>query len=201
MKKKKGYTLNRGYTLIEMIIVIAIMAILSGMAVYTYGIVKKAKVNAAVDTFNNQLTSLWVKTQALSQGKVQDNPRTSNPESKYPLCLKIEKNADSSDSIRDGSYVLYLGYDEGSTFAESEQVAIFPEYLEIDYTAPSGTTGHALLKDGAVGTSGTQDTFIVEFNKSDGTVVYGNGTYHFYYNDIEYGAIVLNGITGNHYKE
>ena len=161
MNKEKGYKVNKGYTLVEMIIVIAIMAILSGMAAYTYGIVKMAKCNAAVDTFNNQLSSLWIKTKALSQGKVQTSPRTSEDESKYPMCLKIEKNVNSSDDIRDGSYVVSLGYDKGSSFSEKEQVAILPEFIEIDYEAPTLAKAHSLLKDGTIGTTGTQDVFII----------------------------------------
>ena len=201
MKKNKGYTSNKGYTLVEMVIVIAIMAVLSGMAFYTYGIVKKAKCNAAIDTFNNQLTSLWIKTKALSQGKVQSNPRTADDSSKYPLCIKVEKNADSTDDIRDGSYVMYLGYDTGAAFTEKEQVAILPEFIEIDYAAGPLVTNHALNKDGTLGTTGTQDTFIIEFNKYDGSVKYGAGAYRFYFDNRMYGSIVLNGVTGNHYKE
>lgn len=194
---------NKGYTLIEMIIVIAIMAVLSGMAFYTYGIVKKAKCNAAVDTFDNQLTSLWIKTKAISQGKVQTAPRTSEDSSKYPLCMIIEENTDSSDDIRDGSYCIWLGYNKGTTYtkATDDPEAILPEFIEIDFESPTdpGTKLHTAMQDGTLGTTGTQDIFVIQFNKSDGSVEYGNGKYHFYYNDREYGTVVLNRVTGNHY--
>ena len=56
---------NKGYTLIEMIIVIAIMAILTAVAFVTLGVIHQAKCNAAVNSLDNQIGSLWIKTKAI----------------------------------------------------------------------------------------------------------------------------------------
>ena len=55
---------NKGYTLIEMIIVIAIMAILAGVAAVAFNLISKAKVQDAVTSFNSQLSYSWLQTKA-----------------------------------------------------------------------------------------------------------------------------------------
>lgn len=55
---------NKGYTLVEMLIVLAIMAILSGLAVVSVGLIRKAKIQDAITTFDSQLTNLWMTTKA-----------------------------------------------------------------------------------------------------------------------------------------
>ena len=55
---------NKGYTLVEMLIVLAIMAILSGLAVVSVGLMRKAKIQDAITTFDSQLTNLWMMTKA-----------------------------------------------------------------------------------------------------------------------------------------
>lgn len=186
---------NKGYTLIEMIIVIAIMAVLSGMAFFTTGIIRKAKCNAAVDTFNNHLSSLWIKTKSISQGKQQTSPTGTSDAAKYPLCMKLEKNSDSSDDIKDDSYVLYLCYDRGSSgdVVEREQITVLPHFVGIEYT-PSKSNQVNSHNSG-------NDKIIIEFNKSDGSVIYGAGTYSFIFDGKSYADIILDGVSGNHYTK
>ena len=51
-------TKNKGYTLVEALIVIAIMAVLAGLSMYSIGVIRDAKRSAAVTTFDNQISFL-----------------------------------------------------------------------------------------------------------------------------------------------
>lgn len=189
---------NKGYTLVEMMIVIAIMAILTGLAVVTIGIIKDARCTAAVDTFQNQVSSLWIKTKAVSQSKTQSSPMNSaDPQSTYPLCMYIERNTDSSDSIKDNSYQVFIGYTDGSNFIEKESVATMTELITIQYTGEA-VQMHPMtvIQDGVV------ESVLIQFSKSDGSVDYGAGTYKFISgadgDENEVATVYLDAITGNH---
>lgn len=214
---------NQGYTLIEMIIVVAIMAVMAGFAVITFGIVKKAKCNAAIDTFNNQLTSLAIKTKSLSQSKNQASPLDpSSDASTYPICMLVRRNDSSytgtspypaydSDARKKDAYIMYLGYYNSSgNFVVKEELGVLPRVIEIDYDKASEGQLHTLAKNGtseidkkhSAGSDDTTiDTFVIQFNKSDGSVMYGGGTYNFYVSGSQYGKVVLNSATGNHYTK
>ena len=202
---------NKGYTMIEMIIVIAIMAILSGMAFVTLGIIQQAKCNAAATSLDSQIGSLWIKTKALSQGKTQTVATSSEKGAKYPLSMLIRKNDDASDDIRDGSYVIYLGYSDGSSFYEKERCEVLPNVVSLKYTPTPGkdaeqkvtTLSMLVHTDGSSETiaTGETDGFLISFNKSDGSVNHGAGTYEIIYNDETIVSIYLDSITGNHYAK
>lgn len=181
---------NKGYTLIEVIIVIAIMAILAGMSFATLGIINKAKYNAATTSLNNQMSSLWVKTKALSQSKVQVAPTSSDDHAIYPICMQILHNAD-------GSYSIIYGYDAGGAFnpiVGDDGLTVvettLPKIVTIKYT-PKNTYQQASFA--------SEDSMIVEFIKSDGSVRYGAGTYEVIYQDRTVMSVYLDEVTGNHY--
>lgn len=185
---------NKGYTLIEMIIVIAIMAILSGVAVVTLNVIQQAKCNAAVNTFDNQISNLWIQTKALSQGKVQSTSDRADAGGYYPMCMIVMKNVDDSDDIKNGSYEMILGYEDGSGFIKKESLAVLTEIVSIRYTPSPGSTYSAVT-----GADGTTTQMLIEFNKSDGSVKYGAGTYDIIYNNSVVASIYLDSVTGNHY--
>lgn len=182
---------NKGYTLIEMIIVIAIMAILAGVAVVTLNVIQQAKCNAAVNTFDNQIGNLWIQTKALSQGKEQTNPsgHRTDDGATYPMCMQIKKNADDA-------YEIFIGYYDGG-FIEKESLAVLTNIVKVKYTESDSAQRHPTLTS-ASGGSETEQMFI-EFNKSDGSVIYGAGTYDIIYNNDIVASIYLDSITGNHY--
>ena len=181
---------NQGYTLIEVIIVIAIIVILAGMSFVTLGIIKQAKATEAAETLDNQIGSLLVKTKAISDAK------------KNVLCMKIMYNDSDvtySDGTyaKDGSYSIFLGYDENVTgvfSAEKSDIpeATLPDIIKIKYTSASG--GSAITLG-----DGTNTDVVIEFNKSNGSVRYGAGTYEIVYNDNTVATVVLDETTGNHY--
>lgn len=180
---------NRGYTLIEAIIVIAIIAILSGASLVTIGIIRKAKVQAAATTLNNQIGGLLTKTRALSEAK---NER---------LCLKIER-IDADKTFANGttavadSYVLILGYHNGTGFVEKTAdtaEATLPNFIEIEYETDDGTACNIADMD--------DDHMYIEFNKSNGSVRYGSGKYKIKYGGNLAATVVLDASTGNHYLD
>lgn len=180
---------NKGYTLVEVIIVIAIMAILSGMSFVTLGVIKQAKCNTAIQNLNDQIASLLVKTRALSEAK---NER---------LCLLIRKNTGGEVTYADGTtakqntYSVILGTENGTAFLEKEvdvAEATLTDLVTISYT-PADATQECPA-------SGT-DEMIIEFNKSNGSVRYGAGDYTFTYNGMTIGTVHLDATTGNHKVE
>ncbi len=198
---------NKGYTLVEMLIVIAIMAIVSGMAFVTIGIIYQAKYNAAIDTLNTQMDSLWIKTKALSQGKIQVSGQdsitdSSDVKAKYPLCMMLKENTEDDD-VKDGCYELILGYDDGNGFTKKEVVSVLTNIISINYKPSSTEQKHpTLTKDSTQVNGETNEStsqVLLEFNKSDGSVKYGAGTYEIIYSDRIVGTVYLDPTTGNHY--
>ena len=198
---------NKGYTLIEAIIVIAIMAILAGMAFVTLNVVHQAKYNAAINTFENELSSLWIKTKALSQGKKLDNAKDvdeligTGEAGKYPLCMLIAKTSD-------GSYEMKLGYDDGtSDFKTKEVVSTLTNLISIRYVPSKDDVDQqvhdnlTLDESGAtIGANGAEiKQVLIQFNKSNGSVECGAGSYEILFNDNVVGTVYLDRITGNHY--
>ncbi len=195
---------NEGYTLIELIIVIAIMAILSGVSFVTIGIIKKAQYNAAASTLSNQMGALLVKTKAISEAKDQR------------LCMLVHRNNTLDDSdypltlndgtvIRKNSYSLILGYHDGSDFIVKSTGAAFsesdldtvvedvlPNIITIDYATKDTTACSIAGLD-------TSDNLIIEYNKSTGGVRYGSGDYKIIYNERTVATVKLDAVTGNHY--
>lgn len=189
---------NQGYTLIELIIVLAIIAILSAMSFVTIGIIRQAQYNSAASTLSNQMGSLLVKTKAVSEAKDE------------PLCMLVHRYSkmvtlDDGKVIRKGSYVLILGYDTGSgfvvkntgnAFSEDDTSIIVEDILTNIITIKYNTTDSV-----ACGITGLSDTehMIIEFKKSDGSVRYGSGSYEIIYNDRTVATVKLDATTGNHY--
>lgn len=188
---------NKGYTLIETLIVLAIMAILTGVAFITIGVINEAKYNSAINTFENQLSNLWVQTKALSQGKEQTNPTSTDANAIYPLAMLLRLNEDSTDDIKDGSYELIFGYDQSGSFVEKETVAVLPHIISIEYVPSTVTQSHGTHT--VCGYNGAATSVFIKFNKSDGSVEYGAGSYRVIYDNKVVGTVYIDRITGNHY--
>ncbi|MDE6434254.1 MAG: prepilin-type N-terminal cleavage/methylation domain-containing protein [Lachnospiraceae bacterium] len=180
---------NKGYTLVEVIIVIAIMAILSGMSFVTLGVIKQAKCNTAVQNLNDQIASLLVKTKAVSEAKDEK------------LCLLIRQNTAGAVTYADGTtakkntFSVILGTEDGVSFTEKEAdtaEVTLTELVTIDYT-PSDSAQLCPV-------SGVDQSsyMIIEFNKANGSVRYGAGDYKFIYNGLTIATVHLDAATGSH---
>lgn len=167
---------NKGYTLIEMIIVITIMAILAGLSAVSLSLISKAKAQDAVTTFNSQLNSVMLKTKAI--GTTQKNMYAVFKES------------------TDNNYVLELyDKDASGTVKQKDSVLLkkWSKYVTITYTSE----GTNQIESG-YGTSSTG--FYIMFDKSTGAVLKGAGSYTFKDKKGDTVATVyLDPTTGNHY--
>ncbi|MBQ9983732.1 MAG: prepilin-type N-terminal cleavage/methylation domain-containing protein [Lachnospiraceae bacterium] len=188
---------NKGYTLIEMLIVIAIMAILTGVAFVTLKVMHQAKYNSSISTFQTQLSNLWIQTKAISQSKVQLNPTDATDGAKYPLCMVVTLNEDSSDDIRDGSFEVKTAYNKDTDVTDKESHATLTHLVDIKYTPTNSKQVHS--KTSIDGSGFITGDVIIQFNKADGSVKYGAGTYDFYYDNRVVGTVYLDSVTGNHY--
>ncbi len=194
---------NKGYTLVEMLIVIAIMAILAGLSMFSVGIIRDAKRSAAVNAFDNQLSSCLVKTKATSEVAASTDKvvcmyvykRTIGTKSNYCIKIGYEVTDGVQDiSKKDGSgNPIVVG--ASATYATANSVdtnwdAVLPkDVTDIDFNGTSIGLGK-----------------IIKFNKSDGSVSSGGaGTYTFYKGGTKdsggtaYASIYLDEKTGNHY--
>ena len=147
---------NKGYTLVEMIIVIAIMAILAGMSFVTIGIINQARCSTAVSTFDNQLGSFLIRTKAVSDVET-------------PLCMVVVQRDDDTFAIMNGKMDSsgVLTYEDPNVDDNCE--AVLPRQItRISYDA----SGSAV--------TGPNGAFVIQFVKSDGSVKYGAGEYKFY---------------------
>ena len=167
---------NKGYSFIEMMIVLAIMAVLTASAFLTIGIINNAKRDSGITTFESQLDSLLVKTKAMSKKEAN-------------LCMVMEKS--------DNQWCFYFGtIDETGNYVAKtdssgnpEKAATLPANLDISY---AGTNTHAIASASRI---------VVMYRKADGTVLYGSGDYVFSFRDKEVARVTLDADTGNHYRK
>ena len=179
-------TKNKGYTLVEMIIVIAIMAILGGVSFLTIGVIKQAKRQSAATTLDNQISNCLIKTKAIS-------PSTNGKDA--PLCMVIKKRTD-------GTYAIMNGYIQGGNITDETGNVLNPdndadceailskEIVKIEYM-PSTSTQQWSASD-----------MVIQFIKSDGSTQYGGGTYKLYVGKSTqelYATLYLDTVSGNHY--
>lgn len=194
MKKQKGYTL------VEFIIVFAIMAILTGASVASIGMINQAKYNSSISSFKNNLSGLWIKTKALSQAKEQAGTTTSTVEQLYPICMRLQKNDNDA-------FLLVLGYhaDDGFVVKNADEndakhnyeILELPRFLTVEFEPETPEQVASNIGDSAKGTAmGGEPVAMIEFNKQDGSVRYGAGTYKFIYKDREVGSVKLDAATG-----
>lgn len=159
---------NKGYTLVETIIVISMIAVLSSIAVLSLSIVKGARTKKAATSLNSQLASLRLNT----MGKSAD------------LCIKLYYDATSKE------YIVQQGSSSDGTltnFVASGDPLSLGTQIKINYINDAGVT-YAVDEIG----------MIIQFNKSDGSVISGGGKYVICRDNgsSDY-TVVLNSVTGS----
>ncbi len=169
---RKRISNENGYSLIELVIVIAIIAILSGMAMVSMAAIKTSRANASMHTFDTELSALITRTKAQSK----DN------------AIIIKRNS------RGDGYEVYYGTSTDGTLAKWSQTSTEAEAkmdrVDIYYDAGSGE----VLVDGS-------DTILLKINKADGSVISGAGVYNFCRSGTtrSVGTVTFNRSSGSHY--
>lgn len=164
-----------GYTLVELIIVIAIIAIMSGAGALTIGSIRTAQATASMQKFDAELSTLEAKTK--SQGA--------------DTAILVE---------RDGAnYNVYYGTCTSNSAADfvpgaTARASVTPDavlervtiYYSDTYSADSETS--------------EMTSVLIKIRKSDSQVLSGAGEYKFvkYRSDMSVGRVTLNGYTGGH---
>lgn len=183
-------TKNKGYTLIEMIIVLAIMAALSAATLVVFRVIKSAQRTTSVDKFDTQISTCLVQTKSVSNA-LNGTDRG--------MCMVIRKRSDNK-------YALMTGYIKGSSVVDKNGVALNPnndnacdvildkEIYKIKYT-PSPANQKASIV--------TDNQMIIQFVKTDGSLKYGAGTYQLYTKrfgeDSLCATVYLDAVSGNHH--
>lgn len=181
---------NKGYTLIELIIVIAIIGILAGASFVSIGVIREAKRQAAVNTLNSQISSLLVRTKAVSAASKN---AAVNP-TDDPLCMVIKKRTDGTYAIVTGTYDGSGSMSVSDPNVDANCEAILPkDIVQIKYV-PDGAQRATVVS------SSDDDDLLIQFVKSDGSTQYGGGEYEVYVKGGRlYATIYLNKVSGNHY--
>lgn len=163
MKKKLDN--NDGYTLVELVIVLAIIVILTTAAFVTMSVMHTAKVREAASTFDSEITDLIARTR--NQDVYQDTNGNGVKDSGEELPgYKFELGMYYED---DRYYINNCFLTSGGTHQEAgTKRKSMSTYVRIRYTDFDGVYVNAAVTDGHT----------IRFDKS-GACVEGAGTYRF----------------------
>ena len=174
MNKRRFMKRNEGYSLVEMIIVIAIIAVMTAAAMVTLTIMHNAKAKEAASTLEDALSQ----TQGYAKGKMVVIGGTNQPD--YRFALAIHKQGDR--------YYVKKGYYKGNgsdmnqyssyEFPDSENACkgkgeSFSAYVTVKYVDDTGTEYDV----GELSQSGAPVYIIYD---RQGMCIKGNGKFRFY---------------------
>lgn len=155
---------NAGYSLVEMIIVLAIVAVVSAMAIVSITMIHSAKAKEAAVTFDSEVSTLITKSKNMN---CDVNPN-------YSFCLKIYKDGDGKYYIQKGYYydptpgatTTYI-FDSTTDPLNDGKGTCLSSYVSVKYIQ----TGSATEED--------VSTIYIRYDRK-GMCIEGDGTYRFY---------------------
>lgn len=162
---------NKGYTLVEMIITIAIIVVLTGAAMVTISMMHSAKAKEASVTFTSELSD--TATKAKSQMIViteADGTKTNQPD--YSHCLMVYKHDN-------GNYYVKKGYYNPDGATESDKY-IFDDTDDRNDGKGVSISSRVTIKYTAPGASAVEVSKQYIVYDRNGRCIEGNGRYGFY---------------------
>lgn len=192
MNKRRFVKKNEGYSLVEMIIVIAIIAVMSGAAMVTIAIIHNAKAKEAASTFEDVLSE----TQSNAKGKMCVIDGTQYPD--YRFAVAVFKSG-SKYYVQEGYYkgngaslTDKNSYDFVNTKdLRSGKPVSFSAYVAVKYKA-NGATDESDIGRLDSESAGNQPVYIIYDRQ--GMCINGSGEFNFYRNskDTLLSTVVLN---------
>ena len=173
MERKMKKLNNKGYSLVEMIIVIAIVAVLTGAAMVTLSVMHSAKAKEAAITFESELSELV----SDSKNKVCDpngDGVIDDSEKEYSVGLRLYKSGGKcyvqQVLVKDGIYVQNTTYEQANNNNNGKGISL-SSYVYVKYTATATVNSFDI---------GTEDdeTVLIHYKKN-GSCDSGHGTYEF----------------------
>ncbi len=196
MMKRRFKENNKGYTLVEMIIVIAIIAVLSGLAMVTLTLMHSAKAKEASISFNSAVSEQISKAKG-SYCDVNGDGTVDSSEKGYVYCLKLYKNGNTYYVQRGACLKSNAIANPSASFVALPKVngtdgkgTSLSSYVDIKYTmfTYNEVTGSYTKTTSTVDSTGVY----VVYNKS-GKCIHGDGDYEFYKkNGNRIARVVLN---------
>lgn len=186
MEKRRFMKRNEGYSLTELIIVMAIIAILTGVAMVTVTIIHSAKAKEASSTLEDALSEL----EANAKGKMCVVADVEQPDYRFALAIYKDGN----------KYYVKKGYYKGNGLAKDDPTSY--EFVDSENVGSGkGTTFSTYVRVTYVDSSGTEHditgiddkpAFII-FDRQ-GMCDYGDGQYKFYRSNTNsnIGTVTLN---------
>lgn len=182
MRIKKDKLNDKGYSLIELVIVIAIIALLTGISFVTVSMLGSARAREASIDFESQISQLA----QTSKSKVIEFNGKDNAYANFCYCLKLYK--------QDNKYYVKKGYYNPDAPSNGEQIIeatdepsktkkyIFVEGENANDDKGTGFSSKVLIKYEAPGDTEKEITdkgVYIVYNRS-GRCIVGDGVYHFY---------------------
>lgn len=164
---------NSGYSLVELVIVIAMIAVLSGGAAITISSIVTARANSAKEEFNEQIAALQARTKTQASGEAVQLIRQGDRYSIYYGTIDksnifVANDSSKADVILERCEIFY----GGKLIKEGSANAVVIAFNKSDGTAKLGYGNFAFCKTGS---------------KSS--------------NEKYVGTVVINQVTGSHYIE
>lgn len=192
MEKKRRFGNNEGYSLVELIIVMAIIIVLSGVAFATITIMHSAKAKEAATTFESELSELANK----SKGQMCVVAGKQEPDYKY--CIMIYKHSDGKYYIKKGYYIgggADMTLSSSYMFVDAENAGsgkgiCLSAYVYVKYKSLTDASENTVDGDGV---------YIV-YNRQ-GTCISGAGDYGFYKKNGSFITNVTLNKNGSHQSD
>lgn len=195
--KRKCRAHDEGFTLVELIICMAIIVILTGLATVTVTMIHSARAKEAAVTLESEISDLAIK----SKSQLCVVGGVTMPD--YMHCIKVYRDTDGKFYIQEGYYdstaaSVAAGYISGGSElnVNNGKGVTMSSRVTIKYTDDAGTTKNISDSDDADNVSAV---YIV-YNKS-GRCISGYGSFRFYKKNGNFISAVTIQKNGSHQSD